>query len=170
MPRSEIAEKPFMARKRKPGGLDTPPDSSLSQQDAESLMRTPKTLPTTLACIELVEGMNRDWDLGGEGEGLRLIVSRSGKNPKHAKYQLMAKRFVVLARFEIEGPAHTNPDGLIVPCPHIHRYCEGAPDAWAKPASDLFGNPDDLVECLSGFLVYCNIVQAPPIRTLRRLF
>ena len=159
-----------MARKRRRDSSKAPTNAGLSLADAERLIRVPKTLPLTLSCIEIDLGMNADWDLEGEGEGLRLIVSQSRRNPNHAKYQLMADNSIVLVRFEIEGPPHTNPDGQVVPCPHLHRFCEESPDAWAEPASGMFGDPKDLVACLAAFLAYCNIVQAPPIRTSRRFF
>lgn len=52
----------------------------------------------------------------------------------------------ILLRLDVNGPAHTNPDGTIVPTPHLHIYREGYDDKWAFPVPpDLdisSGQPD----------------------------
>ncbi len=64
-----------------------------------------------------------------------------------------------LLRIDIGGPDHTNPDGTIVPCPHIHiqKKDSGARDAWATEIPAVFGNVEDRIETFKIFLQYCNV-------------
>ena len=52
----------------------------------------------------------------------------------------------------------TNPDGTIVPCPHIHMRVkdEGRWDAYAYDIPAIFGNSEDCATTLRDFLQYCN--------------
>ena len=79
-------------------------------------------------------------------------------------YQTRYKRSTILLRVDIDGPDHTNPDGEVVPCPHIHIYREGYEDKWAYPLEQhIQTNPLDLVEVLISFLRYNNINNIPDI-------
>jgi hypothetical protein len=51
----------------------------------------------------------------------------------------------ILLRLDIDGPPHQNPDGVDVPCPHLHVYREGYGAKWAMPLPADFTNPSDLV-------------------------
>jgi hypothetical protein len=71
----------------------------------------------------------------------------------------------ILLRLDIDGPPHTNPDGVEVPCPHLHVYREGFADKWAHPASPTdFENTSDLVKTLIDFLGCCNVEDIPDVR------
>ena len=63
-----------------------------------------------------------------------------------------------LLRIDVNGPNHTNPDGTIVPCPHIHMRVkdEGRWDAYAYDIPAIFGNSEDCATTLRDFLQYCN--------------
>lgn len=71
----------------------------------------------------------------------------------------------ILLRLDVNGPAHTNPDGTIVPTPHLHIYREGYDDKWAFPVPpDLdisSGQPDQI---LINFLRYCGVDPIPPVQ------
>ncbi|MEW6503902.1 MAG: hypothetical protein AB1457_08070 [Chloroflexota bacterium] len=82
------------------------------------------------------------------------------------KYNLnnRARNIYVLARIDVGGSPHKNPDGIIVPCPHIHIYKEGYDDKWAYPWSDYTNTYDtDIVYVLTDFAKFCNIIL-PPIQ------
>lgn len=64
-----------------------------------------------------------------------------------------------LLRVDIGGANHTNPDGTIVPCPHIHKQTQdtGMWDAWAYSLPVVFGNVQDRIDTIKQFLEYCNV-------------
>jgi hypothetical protein len=71
----------------------------------------------------------------------------------------------ILVRLDIDGPPHENPDGVVIPCPHLHTYREGYGDKWALPIdSSIFTNTKDLVLTLRQFLTYCNVRDIPSIQ------
>lgn len=147
--------------------------SDLTQEEADNLISMAKIPLDPDIPLEFFPGMDEEIDFRGEHnekELFRVIVSRYEKNTRHCKYELLARHRVVLLRFEIEGSPHRNPDGVQVPCPHLHRYRAGFDDRCAEPIKDRFGNTKDLVDCLIGFLRYCQAVQWPPIQERERLF
>ena len=95
-------------------------------------------------------------------------ISRSSRiRPKKCTYQIRAEDNSVMFRVDIDGPAHPNPDGSNVPCPHIHiyDYKDGSYlENWAFPLGDrLPTNPDDLVQVFLDFLVFNNVQNSPII-------
>ena len=56
-----------------------------------------------------------------------LDISRGRIDLGKVTYQNRGRRIVILARLDIAGPPHTNPDGERVECPHLHLYREGMP-------------------------------------------
>lgn len=99
-----------------------------------------------------------------------LTVNRSNKrNPAKITYQLRTASADILLRLDIEGPAHGNPDGTLIPCPHLHIYKQGYGDRWAYAIPEhLARNLPDLFEVLADFYLYCNVTQPPLI--IRGLF
>src|SRR5436305_1082652 len=118
----------------------------LSQQVANSLMAMPKYL---------VNGGEIQFPSGGdylqlelrsedEHESFLIDVNRRGKiKLTRCTYQERYAVVEVLVRVDIDGPPHENPDGTVLPCPHIHEYREGYGDKWAQPLSSAFKNPSD---------------------------
>lgn len=94
-----------------------------------------------------------------------IDVNRKGQiKISKCTYQTRYKRSTILLRVDIDGPEHTNPDGEVVPCPHIHIYREGYEDRWAYPLEQhIKTDPFDLVEVLISFLRYNNINDIPDI-------
>ena len=96
------------------------------------------------------------------GEVFTLDIVPSKKRPDKISFQLRARGSVVLARLDIGGPAHRNPDRTTVPCPQLHIYREPYNDRWAIPAPvDVFPNMHDLGQTLYDFMEYCNVIQPP---------
>ncbi len=63
-----------------------------------------------------------------------------------------------LLRIDVHGTDHHNPDGTVVPCPHIHMRIkdEGRWDNYAYDLPAIFGNAEDCAVTLRDFLQYCN--------------
>jgi hypothetical protein len=139
----------------------------LSQADADALIAMPKRTAD-----------DRQYDFPGPGERLvlpltsldkredfLLDITRMQINVAKVNYQGRARQVVVLMRLDLGGSPHRNPDGEIVPCPHLHIYREGYADKWAfsLPAGK-FGNLSNLFETLQEFMAECNIVEAPKMQ------
>lgn len=75
----------------------------------------------------------------GREEFLFDINRRSIKLEK-TTFQTRAKVSLILARVDIGGPPHRNPDGEEIACPHIHLYREGYDDKWAYPLPSNFSS------------------------------
>lgn len=76
-------------------------------------------------------------------------------------YQNRAKKNVILARLDLGGPPHRNPDDEEVPCPHIHFYREGYGDKWAFPLPPRFSHCVNIFDYLEEFCKICNISKNP---------
>lgn len=73
-----------------------------------------------------------------------------------------ARGTIVLARLDLGGPPHRNPDGEELPCPHLHLYREGYGDKWAFPVPfGIFTDLDSLRTTCDEFLAYFNVVPPP---------
>lgn len=139
----------------------------LSQADADALIAMPKRAAEA-----------REYDFPGPGERLvlpltsldkredfLLDVTRMQINVAKVNYQNRARQVVILMRLDIGGSLHRNPDGEIIPCPHLHIYREGYGDKWAFPLpAGKFGNLSNLFETLHEFMAECNIVEAPKMQ------
>lgn len=81
-----------------------------------------------------------------------------GKNT----YQNRVRKVVVLARLDVGGAPHRNPDDAVIGCPHLHLYREGYGHRWAFPVPpDRFPNVSDADRTLQDFMDYCNVTQRP---------
>lgn len=135
----------------------------LSQPDADDLLGMEK--------VEPVQDPIYLPDLGGmisvplysmdRSEEFKLDVRRNKIRLTKATYQTRSKSVLVLARLDIGGAPHRNPDGHEIACPHIHYYREGYDDKWAVDATQLIAACNDNLEILNWFMDRCNIVQKP---------
>ena len=95
-------------------------------------------------------------------EPFLIDISRSRINLAKGKFQNRARTTIVLARIDIGGPPHRNPDDEEIACPHVHLYREGYGDRWAFPISpDVFTRPTDNWQTLVEFMTFCNITRPP---------
>lgn len=94
-----------------------------------------------------------------------LDVRRGRIDLAKCTYQNRGRQVVVLARLDLGGPPHRNPDGEEIGSPHLHIYREGFGDKWAVqwPCDDL-ADLRDSWQTLQDFMRYCNIVKPPMIR------
>ena len=141
-------------------------DVDITQAEADALIAMEKhradektrDFPTLGGClsIPLVSADKR--------ENFTLDVRRGRIDLLKGTCQNRARQVVVLARLDVGGPPHRNPDGHEVPAPHLHIYREGFGDKWAAPVpKEGFANVADLLQTLRDFMVYCNVTQQPII-------
>lgn len=97
-------------------------------------------------------------------EQFLLDVSRGRIDLAKLKYQNRSRVVVILARLDVGGPPHRNPDGAELPCPHLHLYREGYADKWAFPVTADFTDLTDAWALLEDFQRYCNITEPPLIQ------
>ncbi len=95
-------------------------------------------------------------------ESFLLDVSRGQLDLRKQKYQNRARKTIVLARLDIGGRPHRNPDSSTVDSPHLHLYREGYHDRWAYPVpEDRFPDLADPHRVLDDFLRFCSVVDPP---------
>lgn len=101
-------------------------------------------------------------------EEFSLDITRSHILLAKQTFQTRARKTVVLARLDIGGAPHCNPDGVEIACPHMHLYREGFGDKWAITLPEEFTGINDTLEYMEKFMRYCAITTPPIIK--RELF
>ncbi len=99
---------------------------------------------------------------------------RGNRNRARLKYQVRGRKIIVLARLDLNGPAHRNPPdapykpGVRLLCPHFHKYLEDFEDRVAYEIADVPGlslrDTSNAVFCLEDFLNYCAVEAVPNIQ------
>ncbi len=98
-------------------------------------------------------------------ESFHLDMTRSQIKLAKVTYQNRARSVVVLARLDLNGAPHRNPDDEEIECPHIHLYREGYGDRWAFPLPlDKFSGATDAWTLFQEFMAFVNISLAPNVR------
>jgi hypothetical protein len=139
--------------------------NELTQNEADQLLKIPKSQIDNIRYMlpspgKLIQIPLKSFDSKHEF----MLDVRSGRiELKKGTCQLRTATVHVLARVDLAGGIHRNPDGKEITCPHIHRYIEGYNDQWAYPLPKDFSKPDDLWQVLNDFFGYCNIVDKPYI-------
>jgi hypothetical protein len=99
-----------------------------------------------------------------EKERFHLDINRSSITLEKITFQNRARTVVILARLDLAGAPHRNPDDSELGCPHIHLYREGYGDKWAfEVPVDRFGDLEDRWRTLHDFTRFCNVVEPPLI-------
>lgn len=96
-------------------------------------------------------------------EEFKLDINRSYINLSKNSFQNRARKTIVLLRLDLGGAPHKNPDGTVIPCPHLHINKEGFGDKVAYPLPDFFKNCENPADFLKLFMDYCHITQLPNI-------
>jgi hypothetical protein len=97
-------------------------------------------------------------------ENFFLDISRGQIKLTKATYQNRARHAIILLRLDLDGPPHRNPDGVEIPCPHLHSYREGYGDKWAAPApEDRYKDVLDLFSTFEAFMAHCNVTVPPNV-------
>lgn len=138
----------------------------LTQSEADKLFEMPK----------YHEGIDQ-YDFPSLGGSLRIELFSNDRHEEFSlditrgrvalsknTFQNRGRRVVILARIDIGGPPHRNPDGVEITCPHLHLFKEGYGDKWAIPLPDIFSDIDDPYDILDKFMDYCNVADKPVIQ------
>ncbi len=96
-------------------------------------------------------------------EEFSLDITRSRILLEKNTFQARARKAVILARLDLAGSSHRNPDGEEIDCPHLHLYREGYGDKWAAPLPPVFTGIVDAVALMDAFMDYCRVVSKPII-------
>lgn len=139
----------------------------LTQEAADYLARIAKDLTNTKVVLVPGPGDHQDWDasaLGGK-HSFFLHMRRGRKVSTQITAQERYETNEILLRLDIDGPTHGNPDGTIIPTPHLHIYREGYDDKWAFPVpTDIDISSGDAAQILANFLKFCGVDPLPPVQ------
>jgi len=141
-------------------------NTDLSQFEADRLLEMEKVATSNAPHDFPTPGMKVETVLESRDgrEQFLFTMDRGRIKTAKVKYQTRARTVVVLARLELEGAPHRNPDGAKIEGPHIHLYREGYGDKWAYPLPpEHFTDPSDAWQTLLEFFAYCRIVEPPTI-------
>lgn len=139
----------------------------LTQQRATKLLGMVKELVEKTLIQFPVAGENLQLEAKSEDarESFVFDVNRRGRiKVTKCTYQERYAFVEILLRLDIDGPPHQNPDGEIIPCPHLHVYRQGFADKWAIPLPAQFTDPSNLVKTLHEFLRFCRVSHIPDIQ------
>jgi hypothetical protein len=149
----------------------------LSQAEADALLQMPKEFveatPLEFPNSQALSYV-RDLRSVDRREQFLFDFERGNRSRARLKYQTRGRKVLILARLDLDGPAHRNPPnapyrpGMRLACPHFHRYIEGFEDKVAYHPTDVPGlTMRDLtngVYCLEDFLKYCAVQSWPNIQ------
>jgi len=141
----------------------------LPQAKVNELLNLVKVLVAT-GTIDLPDpGLMTQLEVKSEDgrESFMIDVNRRGKiKVTKCTYQERYQVVEILLRLDVDGPPHENPDGEVIPCPHLHIYKEGFADKWAYAINTTdFNNTSDLAMTLVDFLRYCKVRDIPHVRS-----
>lgn len=138
--------------------------TDLSQNDADRLRALPKRRMDNKVYQFPAMGEKIEIPLVSmdQTEEFQLNINRSSIKLLKVTYQTRTQRTYILARLDLDGPPHRNPDGVIVECPHLHVYREGFGDKWAVPVeASRFSDTTNIHRTYEDFLAFCNISDPP---------
>ncbi|HTI49794.1 MAG TPA: hypothetical protein VL475_02540 [Planctomycetaceae bacterium] len=140
----------------------------LPQEKADSLMAAEKAFVDSSAVRFPLSGemLQRELKTLDGRESFLVDVNRKGKI-KLTKCTFQERYAVVevLLRLDIDGPPHENPDGTVLPTPHLHVYKEGYGTKWAyELPADRFSDTSNLPKTFREFLHFCNVEVVPEIQ------
>lgn len=152
--------------------------SAITQTEADALLALPKVFKDD-SPLEFTMTTPMDYERtllsNDRREEFLLTIERGNRKRVRLKYQTRTRKVVILARLELDGPAHRNPpDSPYRPrerllCPHLHLYREGFEDRIAYTLADVpqfvVTNPTNGLVWLEDFLRFCHIGDVPPIQT-----
>jgi MoaA/NifB/PqqE/SkfB family radical SAM enzyme len=139
----------------------------LTQQRADELMAMEKYCVDSTSIQFPGSGMATQIEVKStdDRESFLIDVNRRGRiRMGKCTYQERFAIVEILFRLDVGGPPHENPDGNVIPCPHLHVYREGFGTKWAYALPGSFTNPTNLVNTFIEFLVYCNVKDFPQIQ------
>ena len=142
-------------------------DGNLAQNVADALLAMEKHRVHEDALIFPARGGRAEAELQSPNgrNKFRLYVGRGYAEYRNVSMHNRTGENVVLARLDIGGPTHRNPDDEEIPCPHLHLYSEVDGYKWAIPLPpERFTLASDPYRTLDEFMSYCNITRPPRIQ------
>jgi hypothetical protein len=144
-------------------------DILLTQAEGDALLALEKKSAANDSYIDLPDsGSSRSIEinfvsLDGREEFV-LNYTRHSINISKRNHHFRGRKVIGLARLDLDGPPHRNPDDQEIGSRHLHLYREGYGLKWAfEVPTDKFTNLDDPLQTLEDFMYFCNIVQFPRI-------
>lgn len=152
--------------------------SAISQSEADALLALPKSFKDD-SPLEFAMTSPMDYERtllsNDRREEFLLTIERGNRKRVRLKYQTRARKIVILARLDLDGPAHKNPPespyrpNERLPCPHLHLYREGFESRIAYLLDEVpefsISNPNSGLVWLEDFMKFCNIENVPDIQT-----
>ena len=139
----------------------------LPQSEGDALLAMHK-VPVSSEPIDLPDfGGLLDIALLSENEREEFVLNytRHSINLSKRNHHFRGRKVIGLARLDLDGPPHRNPDGKEIGARHLHLYREGFGLKWAFEIPDgSFSNLDDAFQTLCDFMSYCNVVTLPQFR------
>jgi hypothetical protein len=138
----------------------------MTQAEADVLLAAPKRfLGSELIKLPPGISMSRELEALELRERFLLDVWRGTIRLSKYRYQTRARVATILARLDVAGAPHTNPDGTLIGPTHLHLYREGFEDRWAfeiDPA--VFTEPQEIVTTFLDFCSFCNVTDVPTVQ------
>ena len=136
---------------------------SLTQQEADALLALTKRF---VQQTPIIIGRPESYKLVAvDGrEEFHLDTWRGRINLHKYTYHHRGRQVYTLARLDVGGAPHRNPDGQRIEPPHIHLYREGFGDKWAFPLSQVgltLADPHNLLQAFIEFTRFCHIDLNP---------
>ncbi len=137
----------------------------LTQQEADALLALEKHFlgNDRFAFPDLGGALRIPLHSSDRREEFSLDITRGRILLEKNTFQTRARKAVILARLDLAGPPHRNPDGEEIDCPHLHLYREGYGDKWAGPLPEVFTGIENPIELMDAFMDYCQVVGKPII-------
>jgi len=138
----------------------------LTQSEADLLLRMSKRFADPVYALAMPPGHDESHELVGNDSGDErfLLDTRGCRRTMKLKFQTRSRKVFILARLDIEGGPHTNPDGQRLGGTHLHLYREGFDDKWAAPLDPvLFPDTSSIATAFQDFCRLCAIREPPTV-------
>lgn len=145
-------------------GVSSPLMAELTQAEADALFQMEKFCRAVGEFDFPPSGKKLQIPLASDNddEEFTLDINRVSFKISQVTFQNRTRTVIVLARLDIDGPPHTNPDGQELLCPHLHLYTAGCGTKWARPLpSGVFSDITNVRTTCDEFMKYVNVVQPP---------
>ncbi len=140
---------------------------NLTQSEADALLHMEKHATDSRQWSFPTQGTKVEIPLASadKREQFFLDIGRGYIDLKRVTFQNRARQIIILARLDLSGPPHRNPDDSEVPPPHLHLYREGFGDKWACAVPDAsFRDLSDQWVSLQDFMAFCRVGKKPLIK------
>jgi hypothetical protein len=142
-------------------------DIALTQEVADKMIKLPKIVEDETEYDFPPRDVSTIIPLCSEDRKQAFFLNiRTGRiKLSQMTFNLRCRQVIVLVRLDLDGPPHKNPDGELIPCPHLHVYREGFGDKWAIQApADHFQDLSDQWAAMQDFLTFIAVVEQPHFR------